>query len=84
MKMPGFTAEASVEWSGIGNYPAVAQTAVCGENVQPATYFFDGYTHTGPPIWALCRKWLCYIGTTGQISCNYYPGMWNPATGRCE
>jgi len=37
-----------------------------------------------PTVYLVCWKWLCYVGSNRQISCNYFPGMWNPANGRCE
>jgi hypothetical protein len=36
------------------------------------------------PVYLLCYKTFCFIGPTGGIVCQNFPGIWNPATGRCE
>jgi hypothetical protein len=73
---PGFTAEATLSRGSSHYNQAAAQIAAYGAALQPANYVVNK-----PP---LCLKRLCFIGIFGQISCNYYLGMWNPATHRCE
>jgi hypothetical protein len=79
MKIPGFTAEASL-YSGSARYRATAEAAVYGGLVQPA---LSDRIELYPRLW--CLKWACI-----EVPPNWFPhcwqtiGIWNHVTGRCE
>jgi hypothetical protein len=83
MRIPGFSAEAALSY-GSRAYQVVENAAIDSGTVEPATLFGTSSTVIGPPAYAICWKWRCFIGLGGRISCNYYPGMWNPSTGLCQ
>jgi hypothetical protein len=88
MYIPGFDAEAALLRES-NRYQAGDYSPANGNTIQPATSPLLGGSTViiprRPPVYFSCNKWLCYnIGPTGHIFCGYFPGSWNPATGRCE
>jgi hypothetical protein len=74
MTLPGFTAETAGTDNAM-HYRAAANPSENTATVQPALFI-------SPPVW--CLKHLCKISLAGVVSCAYYVGRWNSATGHCE